>query len=157
MAFGTSSKIFTAFVRDCINNTASHNHDVDADTIKIALYGNSGTPDQTVANTLTGYNQATSAWVSANEVTATGWTAGGLTLASVTSAFSSNVYTLDAADKAGGAADTVTAAYGCLIFNDTITTFKDGICYLAFGGSNSVTAGTFTVQFNASGILTLTV
>jgi len=157
MAFGTNSKIFTAFIRDVMNNTASHTHDIDADTLKIALYNDSGTPDQTVANTLTGYDQATSAWVSANEVTATGWTAGGLTLASVTSAFSSTTYTLDAADKAGGAADTVTAAYGCLIFNDSIATFKDGICYLAFGGSNSVVAGTFTCQFNAAGLLTVAV
>lgn len=159
MAFGTNSKIFTAWVRDSINNTASHSSAglFSADTLNIALYGNSGTPDQTVANTLTGYNQATSAWVTANEVTATGWPAGGLALASVTSTFTTNVYTLSAANRAGGATDTVTNAYGCLIFNNSIATFKDGICYLAFGGANSVVSGTFTVQFNVAGILTLTV
>ena len=157
MAFGTASKIFTVFVRDAMQNTASHNPDLDADTIKIALYGNSGTPDQTVADTLSGYNQATSQWVTANEVTATGWPAGGLSLASVTSAYASVTYTFDAADKAGGATDTVTNAYGCLIYDNTITTFLDGICYLAFGGANSVTSGTFTVVFAAAGIFTIAV
>lgn len=155
MVFGTSSKIFTAAVRDMANNTASHNPALAADVIKIALYGNTGTPDQTVADTLTGYNQATSQWVTANEVTATGWPAAGLTLASVTSTFTSVTYTFTAANKAGGATDTVTAAYGCLIYDNSITTFLDGICYLAFGGSQTVTGGTFTVAFGGSGIFTI--
>lgn len=157
MAFGTLSKIFPAWVRDSINNTAAHSGAILTDQLNIALYNNTNTPDQFALNTLTGYNQATSQWVAANEVTATGWPAGGLALASVASSFTTNVYTLTAANRAGGATDTVTNAFGCLIFNNAITTFKDGICYLAFGGANSVVSGTFTVQFNAAGILTLTV
>lgn len=155
MAFGTSSKIFTSFITDVLNNTTAM--DANSDTLNIALYGNSGTPDQTVASASTAYNAGQ--WVSGNEITATGWTAGGLGLASVTSTFATNVYTLDAADKSGGGSDTVTNAYGCLIFDNTISTpvSKQGICYLAFGGANSVTSGTFTVSFNASGILTVTV
>jgi hypothetical protein len=45
-----------------------------------------------------------------------------------------------------------------LIYNVSVNTPVDsqGICYLYFGGTNSVTDGTFTVQFNTSGILTLT-
>lgn len=156
MAFGSSSKIFTVFITDSLNNTASHSGALLADTIKVALYGNTGTPDQTVANTLTGYNQATSQWVAANEVTATGWAAGGNALASRASSNATNVYTFDAADTAGGASDTVTNAYGVLIYNNTITT-KDGVCYNAFGGAASVTSGTFTVVYNASGIFTITV
>ncbi len=150
MAFGTSSKWFCAFLTDALNNTAAL--DLNTDTIKIALYGNTGTPDQTVASASTAYNAGQ--WTSGNEITATGWTAGGLALASVTSTFSSTTYTFDAADKSGGASDTVTAAYGCLIYEDTLTTpvADQGICYLAFGGSNSVTSGTFTVSFSASGI-----
>jgi len=154
MAFGTNSKIFSAFITDVLNNTTAM--DMNSDTHKIALFGNSGTPDQTVASASTAYN--TGQWTTGNEVTATGWTANGLALASVTSGFTSNVYTFDAADKAGGATDTVTNAYGCLIYDDTITTpvADQGICYLAFGGANSVVAGTFTVSFNASGIFALT-
>lgn len=155
MAFGTNSKIFTSFVTDSLNRTNAF--DLNADTFKIALFGNSGTPDQTVAAANTAYNAGQ--WVSGNEVTATGWTANGLALASVTSTFSSTTYTFDAADKAGGASDTVTAAYGCLIYDDTLTTpvADQGVCYLAFGGSQSVTAGTFTVSFSASGIFTVAV
>ena len=153
MAFGSSSKWFIAFWTDAANNTAAL--DLNTDTIKCALYGNSGTPDNTVSAANSAYNAGQ--WVSGNEVTATGWTAGGLSLASVTSTSSSATYTFDAADKAGGATDTVTNAYGVLIYEDTLTTpvADQGICYLAFGGANSVTSGTFTVVFNASGIGTL--
>ena len=153
MAFGTSSKIFTSYITDVMNNTSAL--DGNADTFKIALFGNTGTPDQTVASASTAFN--TGQWTTGNEVTATGWVTGGLALASVTSTFSSVTYTFDAADKSGGATDTVTAAYGCLIYDDTITTpvADQGFCYLAFGGSNSVTSGTFTVSFNASGIATI--
>jgi hypothetical protein len=154
MAFGTSSKVFMAYIEDSLERTAAF--DLNADTFKIALYGNTGTPDQTVAAANTAYNAGQ--WTSTNEVTATGWAAGGNSLASVTSAFSSNVFTFDAADRAGGASDTVTNAYGCLIYDDTLTTpvADQGVCYLAFGGANSVTSGTFTVVFNASGIMTFT-
>jgi hypothetical protein len=31
-----------------------------------------------------------------------------------------------------------------------------GVCYLYFGGAQSVTSGTFTIQWNASGIMQLT-
>jgi hypothetical protein len=155
MAF-TTSGVFVAFIRDSLNNTTSHSFDVDADTINVALFGNTGTPDKTVANTLSGYNQATSQWVTANEVTATGWTAGGLALASVTSSVSSNVYTFDAADRAGGATDTVTNCYGVLVYDNTLAT-KDGLSFNYLGGANSVTSGTFTVVWNASGIFTITV
>lgn len=154
MAFGSNSKMFSAFVTDAMNGTAAF--DLNSDTLKITQFGNSGTPDQTAASASTGFN--TGQWTTGNEVIATGWPTGGLSLASVTSAFSSNVWTLDAADKAGGASDTVTNAYGVLIYDDTLTTpvADQGICYLAYGGANSVTSGTFTTVFNASGILALT-
>lgn len=154
MAFGTSSKIFTAFITDVMNNTTAM--DMNSDTLKVALYGNTGTPSQTVASANTAYNAGE--WVTSNETSNGGWSAGGLSLASVTSTFSSNVYTLDAADSANGSAATISDTRGCLIYDDTITTpvADQGICYLAFGGQQSVTSGTLTVQYNASGILTLT-
>lgn len=154
MAFGSSSKIFSAYVTDSLNRTNAF--DMNADTIKVALFGNSGTPDQTAASASTAYNAGQ--WTSGNEVTATGWTAGGLSLASITSTFSSNVYTFDAADKAGGATDTVTNAYGVLVYDDTLASVvvDQGICFNAFGGANSVTSGTFTVVWSASGVFALT-
>lgn len=154
MAFGTSSKVFTAFLTDSFNSTASFN--LDADTLKVAIFGNSGTPDHTVASANTAYNAGQ--WTTGNEASNGGWSAGGLALASVTSSFSSSTYTLDAADKANGSAATTTA-YGCQVYNDTLASpvADQGICYLAFGGAQQVTAGTLTIVFNASGILTVAV
>jgi len=150
----SNSKIFSAFVRDTFNQTATF--DLDTHTLKCALYNNTGTPDQTVASASSAYN--TGQWVTANELSNGGWTAAGLALTSVTSTFSSNVYTLDAADTANGSAATISGAFGCLIYDDTLTTpvADQGICYLYFGGTNSVTSGTLTVVYNASGIMTLT-
>ena len=97
---------------------------------------------------------------SGNEVSdSTEWPSTGQALGSVTSAFSSNVYTFDAADEVSdGTSATLANVYGCLIYDDTITTpvADQGVCYLYFGGVNSVTDGTFTVVFNASGIFTVT-
>jgi hypothetical protein len=155
MAFGASSKIFSAFPTDSFNGTALF--DLNSHAINVALFGNGVTPDPAASSAATQYG-AGGTWTAANEVTATGWTAGGLTLAGVASGFASNVYTFDATDKAGGAADTVTNAYGVLIFDNTLAApvAKQGICYNAFGGAASVTSGTFTVVFNGSGIFTLT-
>jgi hypothetical protein len=154
MAFGTSSKIFSAFVTDVMNNTSAL--DMNADSLKFALFGNSGTPDQTAAAASTGYN--TGQWTTGNETSNGGWSAGGLVPANVTSSFTSNVYKLDADDVANGAAATIADTRGGLFYDDTITTpvADQGICYLSFGGQQTVTAGVLTVVFNASGILTLT-
>jgi hypothetical protein len=154
MAFGTNSKVFIAYCKDVLENTTAM--DANSDTINVALYGNTGTPDNTVSAANSAYNAGQ--WVTGNETTATGWPAGGLALASVTSASATNVYTFDAADRAGGASDTVTNSYGCLVYDFTIATpvVKQGMCYNAFGGANSVTSGTFTVVWNALGIFTFT-
>ena len=154
----TNSKIFVALVEDALENTAAIN--LGTDVPKVALYNNSITPDQTVTAALSAYNAATSQWVTANEVTdATGWPAGGRPLASTTSSRSSNVYTFDAADTvSANSTTTLTNAYGCLVYDDTLTTpvADQGLCYNYFGGANSVTSGTFTVVWNASGIFALT-
>lgn len=156
MAFGTNSKIFMAFITDAFNNTAAL--DLNSDTITVALFGNSGTPDQTVAAASTGFN--TGQWTTGNEVTdASGWPSGGRNLASIASGFSSNVFTFDAADLASANSSTTLAnVYGCQVYDNTLTTpvADQGICYNAFGGANSVVSGTFTISWNASGILAIT-
>ena len=149
-----NSKIFSAYITDMANNTAAL--DLDTDSIKTTLYGNTGTPSQSVTSANSAY--AVDQWVTGNELTNGGWVAGGLALASKTSTFASNVYTFDAADRAGGATDTLTNVQGCLVYEDTLTTpvADQGICYNYFGGPNSVTSGTFTIVWNASGIFTIT-
>jgi hypothetical protein len=82
-----------------------------------------------------------------------------IALSSVTSGFSSNVYTFDAADTVStGSSATLANVYGCLVYDDTITTpvADQGVCYNYFGGANSVTDGTFTIAWSASGIFAIT-
>jgi hypothetical protein len=130
---------------------------LDSDTIKAALFNNTGTPDNDVAVALAGYNAATSAWVTANEVTgASEWVAGGRALASKTfTSPAADTVMFDAADLTGAATITITNAYGCLVYDDTITggTVADqGVSYHFFGGAQSVTAGTFSVLWHANGL-----
>jgi hypothetical protein len=136
-----------------------------ADSVKFALFGGN-TPDRTVAITATGYNAAGSQWVVANEKTGGGssaWVTAGRVLASKTfTTPSTGVFMFDAADLTDAAASTMSGVEGGLVFDDTITVgtggiAKQGVCYNWFGGSQSVTAGTFSVVFNANGILRITV
>lgn len=149
----TNSKIFLAFIEDCLENTSAN--DLDSDTHKAALYDNDITPDQTVATANTIYNAGQ--WTAAgNEVSdGTEWDAGGEPLTGVTSSFSSNVYTFDATNTpSGGSSATLANVYGCLVYDDT--TADHGICFNYFGGTNSVTDGTFTIIWHTSGIFALT-
>jgi hypothetical protein len=130
-----------------------------ADTINVALWNNSITPDATVAVASTGYN--TGAWASgANEVTdATNWVAGGRALGaktfSIDTGSSSAVF--NAPNLAGGGNVTLTNAYGCLVYDNLITAgtvAKQGMCYNYFGGAQSVTNGTFTIIWATVGATT---
>src|SRR3954471_4793620 len=130
------------------------------DAMNCALYdATATTPDRTVAVASTGYN--TGQWVTGNEKTgASEWVAGGGALATKTNVASAGTVTLDAADLVGAASITMSNVGGCLIYDNTITAgtvAKQGMCFLWFGGAQSVTAGTFSVVFNAAGIVTATV
>jgi hypothetical protein len=148
----SNSKIFSAFITDCLNNTSAN--DLNSDTHKAALYNNSITPDQTVATANTIYNAGQ--WASANEVSdGTEWDAAGEPLTNVASNFSSNVFTFDADNTpSGGSSATLASVFGCLVYDDT--TLDHGISFNYFGGTNSVTDGTFTIIWHTSGIFTLT-
>ncbi len=151
----SASKVFSAFITDSINDTAAFN--VDADALKAALFDNTITPSQTVTSANTAY--AAGVWASGGVADAPSWPAVGRPLVSVTSVFSTNVYTFDAADTVSADATTdLTNVYGTLVYNDTLTTpvADQGVCFNYFGGANSVTNGTFTVVWNASGILAIT-
>lgn len=137
---------------------------VTADVLKAALYNNTGTPNKSDTGANTGYN--TGQWVTANEVIdsvgpGTNWAAGGRTLVTVTSTVSTNVYTMDAVDTAGAGNVTLSGVMGALVYDSTITgtnpVAKQGICFNYFGGAQAVTAGTFTIVWNSSGIMTITV
>lgn len=156
----TNSKVFVRHLTNRIGNVTAF--DFDADTIKAALYNNSITPDNDVAtDVLTGYNGAASQWVTANEVIdssggGTDWPAGGVALASkVVDVGTADTIKVDAADTASGATADIASAFGCLVYDDTLTN-KPGMSYNYFGGTNSVTNGTFTIVWHANGIVTYT-
>ena len=125
-----------------------------SDTIMVALYNNTPTPSQTVTTAaLSSYNGAASQWVIANEVSqAVQWPAGGVALASIVVSQSTNVIKFTGANTASGAAATLANVYGCLVYDSSVS--SEGLCFNSFGGSNSVTSGTFTCTWNASGIAT---
>ena len=151
----SGSKVFMATIEDIFENTCAF--DLDTDAFKAALYNNSITPSQTVASASTAYNAGQ--WATANEVyDGSNWTQAGVALGSKTSGFSSNVFTFDAADTGSPGSATLSIVYGCLVYDDSLTTpvADQGLSYHYFGGANSVTAGTFTIIWSASGIVQLT-
>lgn len=138
---------------------------LDGDTVKAALYNNSTNPDKDEALATAGYNASTSPWVTANEVTdsdgSSDWVAGGIALGSKTvTTPSTGVVMFDAADTTHANTVTITNAYGCLVYNDSITggTVADqGVSFHYFGGAQSVTTGTFTIVWHANGLFRITV
>jgi len=119
--------------------------DLDNDAFKIMLTTSTYTPAAT---------HSVKADVT-NEISGTGYTAGGATLQNVTWTESSGTVTLDATDVSWTSA-TFTARYA-VIYDDTPASPLDPlVCLIDFGTDKSVTAGTFTIQFHANGIFTLT-
>jgi hypothetical protein len=153
MAF-TASAIFREWLPQTYQVSGTGFTGLDSDAIKGALYNNTGTPDKDAAVGLTGYN--TGQWVVANEVTDTNWVAGGRTLTGKTfTTPATGVFMFDAADLAGGGNVTLANVYGVLVYDDSITagTVADqGVSYHYLGGVQGVTAGLFTVIWNANGI-----
>jgi len=149
----TNSKIHRPYIADMIDNTAEF--DFAADVIKAALYNNSITPDNDVTAANSAYNVGQ--WATANEVYEAGqWAQGGVALASKTvSVAVADTVTVDAADTASGSAADLSGVYGCLVYDDGLTTpvADQGLCYNYFGGSNTVVNGTFTVIWAATGIM----
>ncbi len=110
-------------------------HDLDTDTIKIALY--------TSAATL---SAATTAYTTSDEVVGTGYTAGGNTLAGATVSLTGTTAFVDFTDTTWTTA-TITAR-GALIYNSSKS--NKAVAVLDFGSDKTSTAGNFTVQFPAN-------
>lgn len=151
----TNSSVFREWNSQMLQVSGTGYTGLDSDTVNVALFNNTTTPDKDAAVASTGYN--TGVWVTGNEVTdATNWVAGGRPLASKTfTTPTTGVVMFDAADLAGGGNVTLTNAYGCLVYDNSITAgtvAKQGASFNYFGGAQSVTAGTFTIVWNANGI-----
>ena len=118
-------------------------HDFNAssgDTFKIALYTSSAT-----------LGASTTDYSATNEVSGTGYTAGGNTLTNVDPTTSGTTAFTDFADTTWSSA-TITAN-GALIYNTTTDAGSgttNAVCALAFGGDKTSTNGDFVVQFPAA-------
>ncbi len=151
MAWAGSS-IFRALISDVLENASAL--DFGADTFTCALYNNTPTPDNDVTSANTAYNVGQ--WATAQEVYQAGqWAQAGVNIA--TTAITNpaaDITMFDGADTASGAAATLASVYGCLVYDNTIATpvADQGASFHYFGGTQSVTNGTFTVVWHANGI-----
>jgi hypothetical protein len=155
----SGSSIFRQYIADIINNTTAMDW-VDDATVKAVLYDNDITPDNDVSAANSAYNAGQ--WTaSGNEVSdGTEWDAAGEPLTGRVINLTADTITMDATDTpSGGSSATLAAVFGCLVYDDTIATpvADQGFCYNYFGGTNSVTDGTFTIVWHANGVFRITV
>jgi hypothetical protein len=168
----TASNISTAAMHCIVNGNAatsagdgpfyaaSSTQSYSGDTVNVALYNNSVTTATASTDTLAhnAYLAASGQWVAANELaTSGGYTIGGIAVASKTQTFATNVATFTSSAAplwtSSGAGFT---AYGALVYDNTITN-KYVYCWNYFGGAQSASGGgTFTINWNASGIFAIT-
>ena len=139
------SKLYGNFLVKALNKEV----DWDTDTIKVALTTSTYTPNQ---DTHDYFNDVT------NEVSGTGYTAGGNTLASKTITYddANNVIVLDAADTTWGSS-TITARYAVVYSSTGTASTSPLIGYVDFGSDQSSTNGNFTITWDSTGIVRVTV
>jgi hypothetical protein len=133
----TTNAICNTFKKELLQG--KHDFDTSSDTYKLAMYTSLATLGASTENYITG-----------NEVSSTGYTAGGSALVNQGVKVSSSVAITDFSDLSFTGV-TLTAR-GALIYNTTTdggTGTTDAVAVLDFGGDKTATAGTFTIQFPA--------
>ncbi len=133
-----ASGMYNRFKADLLNGEM----DLEGDTVKVMLLDNShsfSATDNVIGD------------ISGNEISGTGYTAGGATLTSkaVTQGASTK---WDAADIEWTTA--TFSAWHAGLYDDTQGT-DDLICSIDFGGEKPVSAGTFKIKWHVNGIITL--
>lgn len=149
----TASGLYCANLRDVFKATGAVILDLDAETHKVAMFTNTLTPNF-AGNGDTSFSGAP---YTSNQVTGTGYTAGGVALTTTTWSDVGNAGALvwDAAD-ASWTTSTIANARAAVIYADGQSTpvAKPVFCLVNFGTDYSTTAGTFLIQWGA-GIFTL--
>ena len=116
-------------------------HHLDTDDIYIALYTSSASLDA-----------ATDGYTTSNEVSGSGYSAGGVALSSKAVTENSTSGVFDAADPEWTSASFT--ARGALIYNKTLgdasSNSRGAIAVLNFGGDFTVAGGTFKIVFPAA-------
>jgi hypothetical protein len=148
----SGSAAFRQLIADMVGNVTAF--DYDADTMKVAGFDNTITPDKNVSAANSAYGAGV--WASGG-VSGTNFPAAGVTLASKTIGVgSNNLVTIDAADNTI-TGTSLTNLTGLLCYDDTLTTpvADQGMSYHYLGGSNTVT-GDVTLVYNTNGLVQYT-
>ena len=133
----TTNAICNSFKKQLMGG--EHDFDTSSDTYKLAMYTSVATLGASTTN-----------YATTNEVSSSGYTAGGKALVNQGVKVSSAIAITDFADLSFTGV-TLTAR-GALIYNTTTdggSGTTDAVCVLDFGGDKTATAGTFTIQFPA--------
>lgn len=132
-----ASGIYSRFKANLMNKVV----DLEGDTIKVTLY-----------DTNHSFTASDTDYTTDNELATTGgYTQGGMTL--TTKAVTEAATTKWDADDVAWTSATF-SAFHAVIYDSTAS--NDLIASIDFGGEKAVAAGTFTIQWDANGIITLT-
>lgn len=123
--------------------------DLESATIKVALMDNSVAPvvtDVTYSTIAASYKELT---------TTGGYTVGGATLTTPAVSAVGNTAKFTGDAVSWGATASFTAYFAVLYDSAGIGATNNLICWIDFGGAQTVATGTFTITWNASGIIVL--
>lgn len=147
-----ASGLYVANWIDILDNTQLA-IDLSLTTHKLALYNNTKTPNF----------DSDTAYSATNEVSGTGWAAGGVVLSaaaagstsvSPTLTGSSGTMTYDHTNDVSVASTTLTNAHGVMLYADALAG-DNAIVMVNFGADFSTVAGTFGIQWAAGGIFSI--
>jgi len=116
-------------------------HDLDTNTLKIALI--KASPTGTYGAATTNYSDVTG---NSDEASGTNYTTGGNTLAGATISLDGSTAIIDFTDTTWSSA--TVSADGCIIYNTSQA--NKSIATIDFGGTKTSTNGDFVVQFPAA-------
>ncbi len=133
----TTNAICNTFKKELLQG--KHDFDTSSDTYKLAMYTSLATLGASTEN-----------YITSNEVSSSGYTAGGSALVNQGVKVSSAIAITNFANLSF--TGVTLSAQGALIYNTTTdggSGTTDAVCVLDFGGVKTATAGTFTIQFPA--------
>ena len=116
-------------------------HDLDTDTLKLALI--KASPSGTYGAATTNYSDVTG---NSDEASGTNYSAGGSNLVGATISTDGTTATLDFTTDLVFSNVTVSAD-GCIIYNTATSPANKAIAVIDFGGTVSATAGDLTIEF----------
>lgn len=127
----------TSFKSELLGGT----HDLDTDTLKLALIKD--TPSGTYGAATTNYSDVTG---NSDETTGTNYTAGGQNLDGASITTSGTTAIVDFTDEVF--TNVTCSADGCIIYNSSQS--NKAIAVIDFGGTVAATAGDLTIEFPAA-------